>query len=147
MNGLNLVVLFGNLGADPILRTSDSGWSVLKLSLATTETYFDKQNARQERTEWHSVAIFGKRGEGLSNFLKKGDRVLIEGSIRTRCYEKDGVKRYATEIVAKNVVLNGGKRSNKVPSASSIDEYSEPADAEDFGNLESSDDVERGCPF
>ena len=107
--GLNKVMLLGNLGADPELRVSAGGDPILKLRLATTENYLDRNNARQERTEWHQVTMFGKRGEALSRFLKKGERVFVEGRIQTSSYEKDGEKRYRTEVVATNVILNGGK--------------------------------------
>lgn len=105
--GLNKVMLLGNLGADPELRMTPGGQAVLKLRLATTENYLDRNNTRQERTEWHSVTIWGKRGEALSKFLSKGERIFVEGSIRTSSYEKDGEKRYRTEVVANNIILAG----------------------------------------
>jgi len=108
-DGLNKVLLFGNLGADPELRVTPSGQSVLNLRMATTESYLDRNNTRQERTEWHSVAIWGKRADALAKFLAKGDKVFIEGSIRTHSYEKNGEKRYRTEIVAQNIILGGGR--------------------------------------
>ena len=111
--GLNKVLLLGNLGADPELRVIASGQSVLKMRLATSEHYLDKNNTRQERTEWHDVSLWGKRGEALSKFLKTGDRVFIEGRIQTSTYEKNGEKRYRTEIVATNVILNGGPGVSK----------------------------------
>lgn len=106
--GLNKVMLLGNLGADPELRMTAGGQAILKLRLATTETYMDKSNTRQERTEWHQVTLWGKRGEALSKFLTKGERIFVEGSLRTSSYEKDGEKRYRTEVIATNVILNGG---------------------------------------
>jgi single-strand DNA-binding protein len=105
--GLNKVMLLGNLGADPELKVTAGGQSVLKLRLATTETYLDRNNTRQERTEWHSVTLWGKRGEALAKFLAKGERIFVEGSLRTSSYEKDGEKRYRTEINANNVILAG----------------------------------------
>lgn len=105
--GMNKVILYGNIGADPELRVTPGGSSVLKLRLATSESYLDKTNTRQERTEWHSITIWGKRGEGLAKILGKGQKILVEGSIRTSSYEKDGEKRYRTEIVANNVMLPG----------------------------------------
>ncbi len=105
--GLNKVMLLGNLGADPELRVTPGGQSVLKLRLATTESYLDKNNTRQERTEWHSITVWGKRGEALSRILAKGSSIFVEGGIRTSSYEKDGDKRYRTEIVANNIILAG----------------------------------------
>lgn len=107
--GLNRVMLLGNLGQDPELRMTSGGQAVLKLRLATSETYLDRNKVRQERTEWHSVVIWGKRAEALSKFLTKGSRLFVEGGLRTSSYEdKEGQKRYRTEIVASNVILSGG---------------------------------------
>src|SRR6476660_1680238 len=108
--GLNKVMLLGNLGADPELKMTQGGQSVLKLRLATTETYLDKNQTRQERTEWHSVTMWGKRGEALAKFLTKGERIFVEGSLRTSSYEKNGEKRYSTEINASNIILGGRGR-------------------------------------
>ena len=106
--GLNRVTLLGNLGAEPELRMTNGGTGVLKLRLATSETYLDRNKQRQERTEWHRVVVWGRRAEALGKILTKGDRILIEGSLRTSSYDdKDGNKKYTTEIVANNVVLNG----------------------------------------
>lgn len=108
-DGLNRVQLLGNLAADGELRSTSGGQSVLKLRLATTESYLDRNKQRQERTEWHSVTVWGKRAEALAKFLTKGSRVFIEGGLRTSSYEKDGEKRYRTEVNATNVILCGGK--------------------------------------
>lgn len=106
--GLNRVMLLGNLGADPELRMTQGGQAVLKLRLATSETYMDKNRQRQERTEWHSVVIWGKRAEALAKILTKGSRIFIEGGLRTSTYDdRDGNKRYRTEIVASNILLQG----------------------------------------
>ncbi|MCL2777332.1 MAG: single-stranded DNA-binding protein [Polyangiaceae bacterium] len=111
-------MLLGNLGADPELRTVGGGHRVLKLSLATTVSFFDKnKQQRQERTEWHTVKVWGKRGEALSPILNKGARVLILGRIESYNYEtKDGQKRSATEIIAEDVWLAGSSRAPSPPS-------------------------------
>jgi single-strand DNA-binding protein len=107
-NGLNRVTLFGNVGADPELRVTPSGQSVLKIRLATSESYLDKNRVRQEKTEWHSVVVWGKRAEALGKIVEKGSRILVEGSIAYRSYEdKDGNKRYSTDISAQEVILAG----------------------------------------
>lgn len=107
--GLNRVTLLGNLGADPELRFGQGpDTAVLKIRLATTESYFDKKsNERKERTDWHNVVIFGKRGEALQKFLQKGSTILVEGRLQTGSYEKDGQKHYRTDVVATNIVLAG----------------------------------------
>jgi len=143
--GLNKVMLLGNLGADPELKMTQGGQAVLKLQLATTESYLDKNQARQERTEWHSVTLWGKRGEALAKFLKKGDRIFVEGGLRTSSYEKNGEKRYSTEINATNVILNGkggsdgereapsggGSRGGRAPNRAPAAPRAAPSD--DFG--------------
>lgn len=105
--GLNRVMLFGNLGADPELKMTQGGTAILKLRVATAERYQDKGGNWQDRTEWHTVVVWGKRGEGLSKILSKGSTVFVEGSLRTTSYEKDGEKRYKTEVVAQKVLLGG----------------------------------------
>lgn len=109
--GLNRVMLLGNLGADPEFRVGASGKGVLKLRLATTESYVDANNARQEKTEWHSVTVFGRRGEALSKFLQKGSSIFIEGRLSTSSYEKNGERRFRTEVIATNVILAGRRPS------------------------------------
>lgn len=144
-DGLNKVLLLGNLGADPELRVTPGGQAVLKLRIATTESYLDQSNTRQERTEWHRVTIWGKRGEALAKFLGKGDRIFVEGSIRTSSYEKNGEKRYSTEVVANNIILAGGGRrqpseggeaprsyARAAPPSAQADEPMDAAPSNDF---------------
>ena len=119
--GLNRCTILGNLGADPELRTTQSGQKILKLRVATTESYLDKSDVRQERTEWHSVTMFGPRGDGLSRLLHKGERIYVEGRLSTSSYEKDGEKRYRTEIVATNVLLCSGARGDAAPRQAARD--------------------------
>jgi single-strand DNA-binding protein len=109
-DGLNRVMLLGNLGADPELRFTQSGQAVLNMRLATTESYLDKDKVRRERTDWHNVVVWGKRGEGLAKILNKGSSLFVEGSLRTSSYDdREGQKRYKTEIVAQNIILAGGR--------------------------------------
>jgi len=108
--GLNRAMLFGALGADPELRVLSNGNSVLGIRLATTERV-NRGGEWQDHTEWHSVTVWGARGEALSRILRKGDRIFVEGSLTTRSWEgRDGNKRYKTEINAKNVLLAGSPR-------------------------------------
>lgn len=107
--GLNQVVLIGSLGADAELRYTQSSQPVLNFRMATTESYFDTNTKeRKEITEWHSVVLWGKRGESLAKILVKGKQVSVVGGLQTRSWEKDGQKHYRTEIKAKNVILLGG---------------------------------------
>lgn len=108
--GLNKVMLIGNLGQDPELRYTQKGQPILNMRLATNESFLNRDNERQERTEWHTVILWGKRGEALNKFLSKGKQLYIEGRLQTRQWEdKDGNRRYTTEVVATNVVLLGGR--------------------------------------
>lgn len=109
--GFNRVMLLGNLGADPELRFTQGGQAVLNLRVATTESYLDKDKVRRDRTDWHNVVVWGKRGEALAKILGKGSSLFIEGSLRTSSYDdRDGNKRYKTEIIANNVILSGRGR-------------------------------------
>ena len=106
--GMNRVFLMGYLGADPEHRCTAGGVSVLSLRLATTETYLDKDKNRKERTDWHSVVMFGNRADALSRILHKGASIVVEGALRTSTYDdRDGNKRYKTEVHATNVYLSG----------------------------------------
>lgn len=107
--GLNKVLLFGNIGAEPELRQTQGG-PMLKLRLATNEVYFDKEKKKHERVEWHSIRMFGRRAEALSSLLHKGEQVLVDGRLSTSSYEKEGQKHYKTDIVANDVYLTGSRR-------------------------------------
>ena len=109
--GVNKVILIGNLGADPETRFMPSGGAVTNIRLATSETWKDKQSGQmQERTEWHRVVFFNKLGEIAGEYLKKGSKVFIEGSIRTRKWQgQDGQDRYTTEIVANDMQMLDGR--------------------------------------
>ena len=115
-DGLNKAMLLGNLGADPELRVTSGGQSVLNFNLACTETYLDRNRVRQEKTEWIRVVIWGKRAEALSKFLRKGAKVFVEGSVQTTSWEgQDGRKNYRTQVVAHNIILSGGNKARNAP--------------------------------
>ena len=117
--GVNKVILIGNVGGDPETRYMPNGNAVTNITLATTDSWKDKQTGQlQERTEWHRVVLFGKVAEIAGEYLRKGSQCYIEGRLQTREWEKDGVKRYTTEIV---VDMNGsmqllGSRNWYLPS-------------------------------
>ena len=117
MAGVNKVILLGRLGRDPEVRNFQNGGKVVNLRLATSERYKDREGNQQERTEWHSVAIFNERlGEVAEKYLRKGSTVYIEGKLETRKWQdKDGQDRYTTEIVLRNfggeLTMIGGRAS------------------------------------
>src|SRR3982750_4885710 len=109
MGSVNKVILVGNLGRDAELRYTPGGAPVATLSLATTEIWNDKAGQRQEKTEWHRVVLWGKTAESLNEYLMKGKQIYVEGKLQTREWtDKDGTKRYTTEIRGDRVVLLGG---------------------------------------
>ena len=107
---VNKVILIGHLGAKPELKYLPSGQAVCELRVATNEVYNDKQNQRQERTEWHRIVVWGKMGENCAQYLDKGRSVFVEGRLQTRSWDdkNTGEKRYMTEIVAQSVQFLGG---------------------------------------
>jgi single-strand DNA-binding protein len=99
--GINKVILVGNVGGDPEVRYTPSGSAVTNLNLATSDSWKDKQTGQpQERTEWHRVVFFNRLAEIAGEYIRKGTKIYVEGALRTRQWEQDGVKRYTTEIVA-----------------------------------------------
>lgn len=126
MAGVNKVILVGNLGKDPEIRAIDNDRKVAKFSLATTETYKDRNGQRVENTEWHNVEFWGPITDVIEKYLKKGNQVYIEGRLRTRSYEdKDGVKKYVTEIVGQNLTLLGGRASGAENNEQSSSGYNQ----------------------
>ena len=109
MASVNKVILVGNLGKDPETRYMPSGDAITTITLATTDRFKDKGGEKQERTEWHRVVFFGKLAEIAGEYLKKGRPVYVEGRLQTREWEKDGVKRYTTEIVANEMQMLGSR--------------------------------------
>ena len=131
--GVNKVILVGRLGADPDMRYTPSGQGVCELRVATSESWNDKNGQRQERTEWHRVVVWGKRAEICSKYLAKGRQVYIEGRIQTRNYDdKEGNKRYITEVIANDVQFLGGGREGGGDRAKADEAPPPPSDGE-FG--------------
>ena len=118
--GINKVILIGNLGADPDVRYMPSGSAVANISIATTESFKDRETGQQqERTEWHKVALFGRLGEIAGEYLRKGSQVYIEGRLRTRKWQdKQGNDRYSTEIIADEMQMLGGRGGGAAAAAS-----------------------------
>jgi single-strand DNA-binding protein len=128
MASVNKVILIGNLGRDPELRYTPSGTAVANFTVATNETWKDKDGAKQEHTEWHRVVAWGKLAEIAGEYLRKGRQVYIEGSIRSRTYkDKDGNERTSVEIRADNMVMlgrqEGGSSEGKAASEAAPPEY------------------------
>lgn len=110
MASVNKVILIGNLGRDPEMRYTQGGTAVATLNIATTRVYTNKSNDRVEETEWHRVVVWSKQAESCSKYLSKGRQVYIEGRLQTRSYEdKDGHKKYSTEVIADQVLFLGGR--------------------------------------
>jgi len=135
MASVNKVILIGNLGRDPETRYTTGGDAVTNLRIATTETWKDKSGEKQEKTEWHTVVLFGRQAEIAGEYLKKGRPVYIEGRLQTRKYtDKEGVEKYSTEVVGDRMQLlgsrdggsggdaefsgGGGRREGAAPAAS-----------------------------
>ena len=110
MAGLNKVMLIGNLGRDPEIRYSQQGMAVVNFTLATTETWFDKNTGeRQDKTEWHRIKVFGKQAETCEKYLSKGKQVYIEGRLQTSSWEKEGQTHYTTEVIVSNFMFLGSR--------------------------------------
>ncbi len=132
---VNKVILIGNLGSDPELKYTPSGAAVTNFNVATNEVWNDKDGNKQERTEWHRVVLWRKLAEIAGEYLKKGSKVYLEGRLQTRSWEdKDGVKRYTTEVVADNMTMLDAKGEGGSSSgASSAPPPSEAPPAADSG--------------
>ena len=110
MASVNKVIIIGNLGRDPEMRMTQGGTAVCQLNIATTRVYTNRSNDKVEETEWHRVVVWGKQAESCSQYLSKGRQVYIEGRLQTRNYDdKDGVKKYITEVVADVVQFLGSR--------------------------------------
>ena len=117
MAGINKVILVGHLGKDPEVRTIESGVKVARFSLATTEVYKDKNGERKEITEWHNIVCWRNWADIAEQYLNKGKLIYIEGKLRTRSWEDNGVKRYATEIIADFFTMLGARTEGSTTSS------------------------------
>lgn len=119
MAGVNKVILVGNLGRDPEVRYLEGGTAVANFPLATSETYKDKQGRRVEHTEWHNIVVWRGLAEVTEKYLKKGMQVYVEGKLRTRSWDdKEGNKKYTTEIVADNMTILSRKEDGNTQGGS-----------------------------
>jgi single-strand DNA-binding protein len=144
MAGINKVILVGNVGGDPEMRFVPSGSAVANFTLATSIDWKDKQTGeRKEKTEWHRIVAWDKLGEFCGNYLKKGSLIYVDGKIQTRSYEdKEGVKRYITEIIASTIQFVGGKGSVAPDSARSEGDTSRgTSDPGKTGSIQENDDI------
>jgi len=139
MAGVNKVILIGNLGKDPEVRHLESGAVVANFPIATSETYKDRKSGEKiTQTEWHNIVIWRGLAEVAEKYLKKGSSVYIEGKLRTRSWDdKEGNKRYTTEIVADNMTMLGGKSDSGSSSnnSGSQEPASSPFDGDSSGDL------------
>jgi single-strand DNA-binding protein len=143
MASVNKAILVGHLGRDPEMRYVPSGDAVANFSIATTDSWKDKQGVKQEKTEWHRISMFGKQAEIAGEYLKKGSSVYIEGRIQTRTWQdKEGNERQTTEIIADRMQMLGGKPSFQTESP-------QPAQSQPEFNGQKSgfDDFEDDIPF
>ncbi|UCC66412.1 MAG: single-stranded DNA-binding protein [Deltaproteobacteria bacterium] len=133
MLGVNKAILVGNLGADPEVRYSSTGTAVTSFRMATSENWTTKEGERETRTEWHRVVAFGKLGEICAEYLTKGRQVYVEGRLRSRSWEdKEGNKRWVTEVVATNIVMLGAAGEQlKAAEGESLEEPPETVAQED----------------
>ena len=124
MAGVNKVILVGNLGKDPETYTFNNGVKKVSFSLATSESYKDKEGNRIDKTEWHNIVVWRGLADVAEKYLNKGNKVYIEGKIKTRSWEdKDGIKRYTTEIYGDNMtMLSGKKQASEQENSSQINE-------------------------
>ena len=130
---LNKVQLIGNLGRDPELKYTSAGVAVATFSIATSDSWKDQEGNTQERTEWHNIVAWRKLAEICGEWLKKGKRVYIEGRLQTRSYEKDGVKKYTTEIVADQLImLDGASKAGTGGDAEAVAPDASPAKEDDL---------------
>jgi len=145
MAGVNKVILVGNLGKDPEVKYLDNGVAVANFSLATTETYKNKEGERVSQTEWHNIVLWRGLAEVAEKYLQKGSNVYIEGKIKTRKWEdKEGVIRYSTEILGDNMTMLGGRRPSSENTTAQI---VQSEDSKEGSKEDSKEDSKDDLPF
>lgn len=150
---VNKVILMGGLTRDPEVRFMPNGEAVANFSLATNETWKDKSGVKKEKSEYHNVVAYRKLGEIIGEYCKKGSQVFIEGKLQTRKWEKDGVTRYTTEVIADKMQMVGGKNNASGDTSSGSQEDNQPQarseqsgrDPSDFSNFD--DDIPFMNPY
>lgn len=139
MAGVNKVILVGRLGKDPEVRNLENGASVANFTMATSETYKDRVTGeKKEITDWHNIVLWRGLAEIAQKYLHKGDMVYIEGKMRTRSWEKEGVTRYTTEVIGDNMTMLSTQRSGSIASSSSEGGYSGTAKSQESYSADSS---------
>ncbi len=135
MSGVNKVIIIGRLGADPEMKAVGQGSTVTRLSVATSENWTDKNGQKQERTEWHRITVWGKLAEICGKYLSKGRQVYVEGKLQTRSWEDNGVKKYATDIVASTVQFLGSTGADANNNAGAGNTQSQGGGDFNFGDF------------
>ena len=146
---INRVILVGRLGKDPEVRHLENDTTVANFTIATSESYKDKNGQKVETTEWHNIVLWRGLAKVAESYLKKGDLVYIEGKIRTRSWDdKDGNKRYTTEIYGDNMTMLSGKKTDGAGSSDSAPQYSEPKSSQPLAPISDIiDSPEDDLPF
>ncbi|MDX1694188.1 MAG: single-stranded DNA-binding protein [Ketobacteraceae bacterium] len=146
--GINKVIILGNLGTDPETRYMPNGNAVTNISVATSDAWKDKQSGQmQERTEWHKVVFFNRLAEVAGEYLKKGSKVYVEGSLRTRKWQdQNGVDRYSTEIVASDMQMldSRGEGGSSSGTDNNYDSYNQMPESQDYGSSDNRGSSGRG---
>lgn len=148
MAGVNKVIILGNLGADPELRSSPSGVTSCRLSIATSMNWTDKASGeKKDKTEWHRVVFFGRSAEVIDQYLKKGQQLYIEGRLQTNKYEKDGIERYSTDIIGESFNFISGSGSSSASKVAEQAPNNINQDNSDNSSEKASSEFEDDIPF
>ncbi len=160
MASLNKVILVGNLGRDPELKSTPSGAKVLEISIATTERFTDRNNEQQEQTDWHRIVMWNQKAEYIARNTRKGSTIYVDGRLRYRKYTaQDGTERFITEILADNVTILGGRADTGTGGGGSFageqPQYQKPyqssgaksSNAEETGSFGEAPEVSDDLPF